>query len=240
RPCNLHLVYLYTPDRSVGVNDWKESDDILKLQVMSTTAPNSGYPRLRLVLVISGKISSNDKPEPNLEILPKPVGVDTVVNLDWLLRTDPNNLYPFVTALPSGNVFVDMHCYTLSFVGTYYNEARILNPTAFDTIKTMPNMPDNVNNLEDLLQDPIRFPSVLGNYLSSGDGRTWTVDREEKEMRRRYCVERMTNRGRWGTELEREIPIRTFSRYLKSQTDTYSFPANIPNLQANVWTVGLG
>jgi hypothetical protein len=30
----------------------------------------------------------------------------------------------------------------------YYNEARILNPTTFDTITTLPNMPGAVNNCE--------------------------------------------------------------------------------------------
>jgi len=58
------------------------------------------------ILVIGGEIGSNDKPEPNLEILPKPEGGDTVINLDFLQRTDPNNLYPFITILPSGNVFI--------------------------------------------------------------------------------------------------------------------------------------
>ncbi|RPD57310.1 hypothetical protein L227DRAFT_613906 [Lentinus tigrinus ALCF2SS1-6] len=42
--------------------------------------------------------------------------------MDWLNRTDPNNLYPFLHMLPSGNIFVE-----------YYNEARILNPVTFDT-----------------------------------------------------------------------------------------------------------
>ncbi|THU87877.1 copper radical oxidase [Dendrothele bispora CBS 962.96] len=130
-------VRLYTPDGSAGVNgtnDWEENGDILKLQ-RQRWYPTAAILANGSVLVIGGEIGSNDKPEPNLEILPKPVGGDTVVNLDWLLRTDPNNLYPFVTVLPSGNVFV-----------AYYNEARILNPNTFDTIKTLPNMPGNVNN----------------------------------------------------------------------------------------------
>lgn len=55
---------------------------------------------------MGGEIGSNDRPQPNLEILPKPVGGDTVVDLPWLLRTDPNNLYPFVIILPSQNIFV--------------------------------------------------------------------------------------------------------------------------------------
>jgi hypothetical protein len=58
------------------------------------------------ILVIGGEIGSNDKAQPNLEILPKPVGGDTVIELEWLQRTDPNNLYPFVFVLPSKNIFV--------------------------------------------------------------------------------------------------------------------------------------
>jgi hypothetical protein len=55
---------------------------------------------------MGGEIGSNDKPQPNLEILPTPGGGDTVVPLDWLARTDPWNLYPFIAVLPSGQIFV--------------------------------------------------------------------------------------------------------------------------------------
>jgi hypothetical protein len=58
------------------------------------------------ILVIGGETGSNAGPQPNLEILPKPAGGDTVVNLDFLSRTDPYNLYPFVIVLPSRNLFV--------------------------------------------------------------------------------------------------------------------------------------
>jgi hypothetical protein len=43
---------------------------------------------------------------PNLELPSKPAGGDTVVSLDWLATTDPNNLYPFVIVLPSTHIFV--------------------------------------------------------------------------------------------------------------------------------------
>ncbi|KAK2832020.1 hypothetical protein FQN49_006935 [Arthroderma sp. PD_2] len=55
--------------------------------------------------------------------------------MEWLQRTDPNNLYPYLTPLPSGNIFA-----------AYYNEARILDEKTFDTIRTLPNMPGAVNN----------------------------------------------------------------------------------------------
>ncbi|KAF5353807.1 hypothetical protein D9758_010585 [Tetrapyrgos nigripes] len=130
-------VRLYTPDGSAGVNgtnDWEEDGDLLKLQRMRWY-PTAAILANGSILVIGGEIGSNDKPQANMEILPKPDGGDTVIDLDWLQRTDPNNLYPFVTVLPSGNVFI-----------AYYNEARILNPVTFDTITSLPNMPGNVNN----------------------------------------------------------------------------------------------
>ncbi|PPQ94537.1 LOW QUALITY PROTEIN: hypothetical protein CVT25_012631 [Psilocybe cyanescens] len=55
---------------------------------------------------MGGEIGSNSAPQPNLEILPKPAGADTVINLDFLLKADPNNLYPFVIVLPSTKLFV--------------------------------------------------------------------------------------------------------------------------------------
>ena len=51
------------------------------------------------------------------------------------IRTDPYNLYPFLYVLPSGGIFVG-----------YYNEARILDPVTFETQRTLPPMPGNVNN----------------------------------------------------------------------------------------------
>ena len=58
------------------------------------------------ILVVGGEIGSNGPPEHSLEIMPKPPGGDTVVNLDYLQRTDPNNLYPFLMVLPSGRFFI--------------------------------------------------------------------------------------------------------------------------------------
>jgi hypothetical protein len=58
------------------------------------------------ILVIGGETGSNASPQPNMEVLPKPAGGDTVIDLDFLSRTDPNNLYPFVIVLPSKNLFI--------------------------------------------------------------------------------------------------------------------------------------
>lgn len=87
------------------------------------------------LLVVGGENGSNGPPVPTLEILPAPEGGPTFLTMDWLQRTDPNNLYPFLFVLPSGGVFV-----------IYYNEARILDEVTFDTVRQLPNLPGAVNN----------------------------------------------------------------------------------------------
>ncbi|KAK1231928.1 hypothetical protein PQX77_004947 [Marasmius sp. AFHP31] len=132
-------VRLYTPDGSAGVNgtnDWEEDGSLLKLQ-RGRWYPTAAMLPNGTILVVGGEIGSNDKPQPNLEILPKPVGGDTVIELDWLARTDPWNLYPFITVLPSGDLFI-----------AYYNEARTLDAKTFATKRSLPNMPAAVNNFD--------------------------------------------------------------------------------------------
>ncbi|KAI1478385.1 putative glyoxal oxidase [Daldinia eschscholtzii] len=127
-------IRLYTPDGSDGIkgtNDWQENVNTLKLQ------RGRWYPTAMLmangsILVVGGEIGSNDRPEPSLELLPQ---VGPVLHMDWLERTDPNNLYPFLAVLPGGGIFV-----------AYWNEARILDEVTFDTVKTLPNMPGAVND----------------------------------------------------------------------------------------------
>jgi hypothetical protein len=58
------------------------------------------------ILVVGGETGSNAPPQPNLEVLPTPAGGDTVVELDFLKRTDPYSLYPFLFVLPSGRIFI--------------------------------------------------------------------------------------------------------------------------------------
>jgi hypothetical protein len=57
------------------------------------------------VLVMGGETGSNAPANPTCEVLPRIPGGDTQVFLDWLNRTDPNNLYPFLHVLPSGKIF---------------------------------------------------------------------------------------------------------------------------------------
>ncbi|KAI0791235.1 copper radical oxidase [Abortiporus biennis] len=130
-------VRLYAPDGSAGVNgtnDWQENFQELSLQ-RGRWYPSALVMTNGSILVVGGEVGSNGAPEPTLEILPTPAGGPTYLFMDWLNRTDPNNLYPFLHILPSGNIFVG-----------YYNEARILNPVTFDTIKTLPNMPGSVTS----------------------------------------------------------------------------------------------
>ena len=58
------------------------------------------------ILVVGGETGSNGPPEPTLELLP--FG-GSIITLDYLRRTDPNNLYPFLMVLPSGRFFIGKH-----------------------------------------------------------------------------------------------------------------------------------
>jgi hypothetical protein len=129
-------VRLYWPDGSFGTNgtnDWQENVNELSLQ------NGRWYPTAMImsngsILVVGGEAGSNGSPVPTLEVLPKPPG-GYVLQLDYLLRTDPYNLYPYLAVLPSGNIFI-----------AYYNEARVLDPATFATTTILPNIPGAVNN----------------------------------------------------------------------------------------------
>ena len=129
-------VRLYWPDGSPGVpgvNDWQENVQNVALQV-GRWYPTGMIMANGSILVMGGQEGSNGAPVPSLEILPKPAG-GTVVMCDYLQRTDPYNLYPYLAVLPSGGIFV-----------AYYNEARILDEVTFETAKVLPNIPAAVNN----------------------------------------------------------------------------------------------
>ncbi|KAL8933372.1 MAG: hypothetical protein Q9216_006399 [Gyalolechia sp. 2 TL-2023] len=129
-------VRLYWPDGSPGVpgtNDWQENVNELSLQ-QGRWYPSAMVMTNGSILIVGGETGSNGPPVPTLEILPRPPGAGTLF-MDWLQRTDPYNLYPFLAVLPSGGILV-----------IYYNEARILDERTFATIKTLPNAPGAVNN----------------------------------------------------------------------------------------------
>ncbi len=129
-------VRLYWPDGSPGVpgkNDWQENNAEVSL-LAGRWYPSALNMANGSILVLGGEVGSNSAPTPSCEILPPPKG-GYAKYLDWLDRTDPDNLYPFMYVLPSGGIFV-----------VYYNEARIISETTFDTIKTLPNLPGSVIN----------------------------------------------------------------------------------------------
>lgn len=143
-------IRLYTPDGSAGVkgkNDWQENAKVLKLQAgrWYPTAMNMANGS---ILIIGGEEGSNSAPVPSLEILPF-TGTPPLF-MDWLQRTDPNNLYPFAAVLPSGGIFV-----------AYWNEARILDENTFETIKVLPMIPGAVNEPKAGRTYPLEGTSVL-------------------------------------------------------------------------------
>ncbi|KAG4435070.1 hypothetical protein IFR05_009460 [Cadophora sp. M221] len=142
-------IRLYWPDGSPGVwgvNDWQEDYEQIHLQ------NGRWYPTAMLmangsILVVGGENGSNGPAVPTIEILPQ---VGGVLTMEWLQRTDPYNLYPFLAVLPSGGIFV-----------AYYNEARILNEVTFATTKTLPNMPGSVGNPDGGRTYPLEGTMVL-------------------------------------------------------------------------------
>lgn len=128
-------VRLYWPDGSAGVwgtHDWQENVNELSLQV-GRWYPSAMVMTNGSIMVIGGEVGSNGAAVPSIEVLPR-TGTAPLY-MDWLDRTNPNNLYPFICVLPSGGIFV-----------AYYNEARILDERTFATIKTLPNAPGAVND----------------------------------------------------------------------------------------------
>ncbi|KAH9927682.1 copper radical oxidase [Fomitopsis serialis] len=145
-------IRLYAPDGSPGVNgtnDWEENYQEVSLQ-RGRWYPSALVLSNGSVLVVGGEVGSNGAPEPTLEILPTPAGGPTYKFLDYLNRTDPNNLYPFLHMLPSGRVFIG-----------YYNEARILDPITLDTYQVLPNMPGSVTSFLAGRTYPMEATAVL-------------------------------------------------------------------------------
>jgi hypothetical protein len=130
-------IRLYWPDGEPGVwgtNDWQENADEVSLLT------GRWYPTAMImvngsILVMGGEVGSNGAPVPSLEILPSPPGVTEPLYCDYLERTDPYNLYPYLVVLPSGGIAV-----------FYYNEARILNEVTLETDRVLPNIPGAVND----------------------------------------------------------------------------------------------
>lgn len=142
-------IRFYTPDGNLGtpsVNEWEENASEVALQA-GRWYPSAMVMTNGSILVVGGEDGSNGAPTPSLELLP-PTG--PTVYCDWLDRTDPYNLYPFLAVLPGGGIFV-----------AYYNEARILDAGTLGTAKTLPNIPGAVNNQISGRTYPFEGTSVL-------------------------------------------------------------------------------
>jgi hypothetical protein len=55
---------------------------------------------------MGGTVGAGGPDSATLEIVPQIPGGSTLMSLDWLENTNPNNLYPFLHILPSGSIFV--------------------------------------------------------------------------------------------------------------------------------------
>ncbi|KAL2271185.1 hypothetical protein VTJ83DRAFT_556 [Remersonia thermophila] len=128
-------------------HDWEENVHALSLQA------GRWYPTAMIlsngsVMVIGGSIGSNDAATPSIEVLP--YTGQAPLYMDWLDRTHPNNLYPFLAILPSGGIFVQ-----------YWNEARILSQDTFATLRELPNAPGAVNDDKGGRTYPLEGTAVL-------------------------------------------------------------------------------
>ena len=131
---SLFGVRTYWPDGAPGVksvNDWQENIDEIRLQT-TRWYPTAIVMANGSLLIVGGENGSNGPPVPNMEILPRVGGLKYA---EYLLETDPFNLYPFLMVLPSGGIMIQ-----------YYNEARILDENSLDTIKILPEVPAAVND----------------------------------------------------------------------------------------------
>jgi hypothetical protein len=145
-------IRLYAPDGSPGVNgtnDWEENPKTLILQ-SGRWYPSALVLSNGSVVVVGGETGSNAPANPTLEILPRIPGGNTQVYLDWLDRTNPNNLYPFLHILPSGHIFAG-----------YYNEARLLSQVDFSTVALLPNIPGSVTSFLAGRTYPLEGAAVL-------------------------------------------------------------------------------
>jgi hypothetical protein len=125
-------IRIYNPDGAPGVNstnDWVESVGSVSLQ-NGRWYPSAMNMANGSVLVAGGEQGSNGAPVPTLEVLPQ---AGPVVYAEWLNRTDPLNLYPFLAVLPSGNI-----------LAAYYNEAIILDERTLTKTRALPTMPGQV------------------------------------------------------------------------------------------------
>lgn len=131
-----------------SVNDWQENSAEVHLQ-KGRWYPSAMQMPNGSILVVGGEDGSNGAAVPSLELLPLPPG-GQVITQDFLQRTDPYNLYPFLYVLPGGGIFI-----------AYFNEARIMSPTTFATTTVLPNIPCHITNPKGGRTYPLEGTSMI-------------------------------------------------------------------------------
>jgi hypothetical protein len=196
-------IRLYTPDGSAGVNgtnDWEEDPDHLQLQVRwcihsystckasilnefavqggrwySTTLVMSNGS----ILVMGGEAGAGGAADPTVEIVPRIPGGSTKVSLDFLQRTNPNNLYPFVNILPSGRIFVgefersdffnfviDTHGQGITMRHVFLTQYHSPPSKSFPTSLVLSRVPALVAHIQ-MKRRPYSFPNMLPTRIQS-------------------------------------------------------------------------
>jgi hypothetical protein len=144
-------VRLYWPDGSPGVpsyNDWQENYLEVSLQ-LGRWYPSAMMMPNGSILIVGGENGSNGPAVPSLEILPNPVG-GSYLTLEFLSETNPYNLYPFLFPLPSGGIFIG-----------YFNQAQVMDPVTFATIKQLPQVPCHVSDPQGGRNYPLEGTAML-------------------------------------------------------------------------------
>lgn len=233
---SLFGVRLYWPDGTAGVNgtnDWQENYNEISLQI-GRWYPTSMVMANGSMLVVGGENGSNGPPVPNMEILPRAGGLK---HAQYLVDTDPYNLYPFLMVLPSGGIMIQ-----------YYNEARILDERTLDPIKILPKLPGTVNDdtggrtyplegTQVLLPQVFPYDEPLEVLICGGAGRApaWGIDNcvstQPDLPNPEWTIERMPSRRVMSCMTT--LPDGTFLILNGAEQGAAGFGlANTPNLNA--------
>ncbi|KAJ4337389.1 hypothetical protein N0V87_004712 [Didymella glomerata] len=194
---SLFGVRMYTPNGQLGTNStsaWQENFQEVGLQT-TRWYPTAMAMANGSLLIVGGENGSNGPPVPNMEILPR---VGPLKFQQFLLDSDPNNLYPFLAVLPSKGIFIQ-----------YYNEARILDERSLETIKILPKVPGAVNvdnggrtypmeGTMVLLPQKAPYTDNLEVLICGGSGGGWGLDNcvttKPDDASPAWTIERMPSR----------------------------------------------
>jgi hypothetical protein len=126
------------------------------------------------VLIMGGLAGAGGAPDLTVEIVPRIPGGSTKVSLDFLQRTSPNNLYPFVNILPSGHIFVgeferrtdfsdfvtDPHGQVITMRHVFLTQYHSPPSKSFPTFLVLSQVPALVAHTR-MKRRPYSFPNML-------------------------------------------------------------------------------